>query len=211
MPKIKIKRMKKFSVLLILGIMTYLPLQAQVTPFKFELGGIYGLPTDDAFKGGVGFYANPSYFLGDKFNLGIKAEWAILGAADDAGTGFSISALASYLVTSNYYFTVSKVRPYLGVGLGLYSMGSISGDLGDGNTLDIEYGDKFGVAPKFGLDLGHFSLNVAYNVIFGIDPELASKNYLSVGLGVFFGGGVKGKGNSGGSKKSKYITIDEDE
>ncbi|MDF1547269.1 MAG: hypothetical protein P1P88_05575 [Bacteroidales bacterium] len=199
--------MKKLTILLILGIMVSLPLKAQVTPFKFEIGGLYGLPTDNAYKGGVGFYAHPSYYLNDNLNLGIKAEGVILGGADDLGTNVTISAIASYMVTSNYYFGVSKVRPYFGLGAGLFSLGSVSMDDGSGNTANFEYGDKFGAEAKAGLDLGHFTLNVAYNMIFGIDSHLAKKDYLTVGIGVFFGGGVKGKGGS----KSKYITIDEDE
>lgn len=197
--------MKKLTILLILGIMVSLPLKAQVTPFKFEIGGLYGLPTDNAYKGGVGFYAHPSYYLNDNLNLGIKAEGVILGGADDLGTNVTISAIASYMVTSNYYFGVSKVRPYFGLGAGLFSLGTVSTDATD----PLEYGDKFGAEAKAGLDLGHFTLNVAYNMIFGLDSELPKKDYLTVGIGVFFGGGVKGKGGS--KSKSKYITIDEDE
>jgi hypothetical protein len=200
--------MKKISMFLILGMMVYFPLKAQVTPFKFEIGALYGLPTNDAFKGGVGFYAHPSYYLMDKLDIGLKAEFVILGSGDNLGANVSISALGSYLLTSNYYFTVSKVRPYAGIGLGIYTLGSVSADFGSGNTMDAEYGNKFGIAPKVGLDLGHFTINVAYNYIFGIDSSLASKNYLTVGLGVFFGGGVKGKGN--GAKKNKFITIDDE-
>jgi outer membrane protein X len=213
--------MKKLSILLILGLLVYAPIKSQVTKFKFELGGIYGLPTDDAFKGGVGFYVHPSYYFSDKLNVGLKAEWAILGSSDDLGTAVSISALGSYLVTTNYYFTVSKVRPYAGVGLGLYSMGSVS----VGSAVNIEYGNKFGVAPKIGLDLGHFTLNVAYNAIFGTDSEMPNKNYLSLGVGIFFGGGVKGRSKDNANndaegednsnvkvkktRKNQVITIDD--
>ncbi|NJO88587.1 MAG: porin family protein [Chloroflexia bacterium] len=204
--------MKKILVLLFSAFLLSTALNAQVTPFKFELGALYGLPTDDAFVGGVGFYVHPSYYISDQFNLGIKAEWAVLGAASEEGLSVSVSAIGSYLLTANYYLSVSKVRPYIGVGVGLYQLGSVSTSIDPNNSLDIEYGDKFGVAPKIGLDLGHFTLNVAYNYIFGIEStdqvELASKNYLSLGIGAFFGGGVHG----GGSKnKNKIISIDDEE
>ncbi len=182
--------MKKLLIVFILGVIAYSPIKAQeFKPFKFELGVLYGIPTDDAFKGGVGFYLHPSYYLNDQLNVGLKAEWAVIGAADEMGTSVSISAIGSYLATANYYFSTSKVRPYAGLGVGLYSLGSVSSDLGAGNSIDVDYGTKFGVAPKVGLDLGHFTLNVAYNMIFGVDSDLAGKNYMSVGIGAFFGGG----------------------
>ncbi len=203
--------MKKFVVLLFGTFLLSSVLSAQVTPFKFELGVLYGLPTDNAFVGGVGFYMHPSYYLGDKINIGVKAEWAVLGAASQEGMSVSVSAIGSYLLTANYYLAVSKVRPYVGAGFGLYQLGSVSSSIDPNNSLDIDYGNKFGVAPKIGLDLGHFTLNVAYNYIFGIEAvdgiELASKNYLSLGIGAFFGGGVHGKG----SNKNKIISIEDDE
>ncbi len=185
-------------------------LNAQVTPFKTEGGILYGLPADkDAYTGGVGFYAHPSYFLADKINVGIKAEIAFMGSADSdtAGLNVSISAIKSYLATCNYYFTVSKVRPYVGLGFGMYSLGTASISDDTGNSLDVEYGDKFGLAPKIGLDLGHFTMNASYNMIFGLDESLSKKDYLTVGIGVFFGGGVKGKG----SKRNRIISIEDDE
>jgi len=201
--------MKKSLIFLFFGLLIYFPMQAQVTPFKFEIGGLYGLPTDEFYKGGVGFYAHPSYYVMDKLDIGIKAEWVIIGGASDLGDNVSISAIGSYMLTSNYYFTVSKVRPYVGIALGLYNMGSLSSDLGGGSSVNLDYGSKFGFAPKIGLDLGHFTLNASYNMILGIDEILPKKDYISIGVGVFFGGGVQGKGAK--KSKSKYITIDEDE
>lgn len=197
--------MKKSLIFLFFGLLIYFPIQAQVTPFKFEIGGLYGLPTDQFYKGGVGFYAHPSYYLMDKLDIGIKAEWVVIGAADDGGLGVSISAIGSYLLTSNYYFTVSKVRPYAGLGVGMYMLGTVSTNVGD----PYDYGTKYGVAPKVGLDLGHFTINFAYNMIFGVESGVPAKDYMTVGIGVFFGGGVHGKGAK--KSKSKFITIDEDE
>jgi hypothetical protein len=193
--KNKLVIMRKLVVLLLSLFIVGTSLKAQVTPFKFEIGGLYGIPADkDAYTAGVGFYAHPSYYLGDQINVGLKAEIAVIGSADTEGMSVSISAIGSYLATCNYYFTVSKVRPYAGVGVGLYTLGTASVDDGSGNTADFDFGDKFGVAPKVGLDLGHFTINIAYNMIFGLEEGYADKNYLTAGIGVFFGGGVKGKG-----------------
>ncbi len=206
--KIKLVIMRKIIVLSLLIFVVSTALKAQVTPFKFEIGGLYGIPADkDAYTAGVGFYAHPSYYLGDKIDVGVKAEFVVIGSADVAGANVSISAIGSYLATCNYYFTVSKVRPYVGVGAGIYTLGSASVTDNLGNSAEINFGDKYGVAPKVGLDLGHFTLNVAYNMIFGLEEGLADKNYLTAGIGVFFGGGVHGKG----SNKNRIISIEDDE
>lgn len=158
--------------------------------FKFETGLLYGLPSDDAYDSGIGYYMHPSYYLNDQLNVGLKLEWAILGGADEAGTSVDVSAIGSYLVTSNYYFNTNRVRPYAGLGIGLYSLGSVDMESTYG-TASVDYGNKFGVAPTVGLDMAHFTVKLSYNAIMGIDSELAGKNYLSIGVGVFFGGGKK--------------------
>ena len=203
--------MKKVIVFALVVFMVSTSIKAQVTAFKFEIGGLYGLPTDkDLYKGGVGFYAHPSYYLGDQINIGIKAESVIIGGASKLGTSVSISAIGSYLVTSNYYFTVSKVRPYVGLGVGMYTLGSATVSADPNNSSEpVVFGDKFGVAPKIGLDLGHFTLNFSYNLIFGLEGD-NDKNYMTAGIGVFFGGGVKGKGGKK-SNKNRIISIEDDE
>ncbi|MBN1251927.1 MAG: hypothetical protein JXR51_16855 [Bacteroidales bacterium] len=188
--------MKKIFLIILLILITNNFIYSQdFTKLKVELGGIYGLPSDGAYTAGIGYYFNPSYYITDKINVGVKAEFAIIGAASEDGLSVSISAIGSYLATFNYYFTTSKVRPYIGVGAGLYQLGSASVGT-DVASIDVEFGDKFGVAPKIGLDLSHFTISVSYNYIIGLDSEFASKNYISLGVGVFFGGGKKGNGNS---------------
>lgn len=199
--------MKRFIVIVVSLIITNTLVNSQVTPFKFELGGLYGIPTDkDAYSAGVGLYVNPSYYLADQLNVGVKAELAIIGSADALGSDVSISAIGSYLATCNYYFTVSKIRPYAGVGVGIYTLGTASGSNDLGEPYEYDFGNKFGVAPKLGLDLGHFTINVSYNMIFGLEDD-NDKNYMTAGIGIFFGGGVKGKS----SKKNRIISIEEDE
>lgn len=186
--------MKKFFLISLLSVMTFGAANAQeFTKFKFETGLLYGIPSDDAYEAGIGYYMHPSYYLNDQINVGLKAEWAVIAGADEAGASVSVSAIGSYLLTSNYYFTTGKVRPYAGLGLGIYSLGSVDVAAADayGDEFSVDYGNKFGVAPTVGLDMGHFTLNLAYNAIMGIDSELAGKNYLSFGIGAFFGGGKK--------------------
>jgi len=198
--------MKKLFLLILLVLFANTFTKAQdFTAFKVESGGIYGLPSDNAYTAGIGVYLHPSYYLSDRINIGLKGEFAIIGAASEEGMSISISAISSYLLTSNFYLAKSKVRPYIGVGVGLYQLGSASVGVGT-DPVYIEFGDKFGVAPKIGLDLSHFTINVAYNYIIGLESELASKNYISLGVGIFFGGGKNGSSN--GNKKTKGGFID---
>ncbi len=72
-------------------------------------------------------------------------------------------------------------------------MGSVEFSSMDANTdmEPIEYGSKFGFAPRAGLLLGHFRLGLEYNVITGVDSDLDSRNYMSIKVGFEIGGGKK--------------------
>lgn len=151
--------------------------------FKVDLGVLYGLPMGDAYSGGIGFYLEPKYNISDAIALGLRMEWAILGAGDAYGENVSISALGSYLLTGDYYLSTNSVRPYVGAGLGLYNFGKVS----VGDVTVAEAGSKFGFAPRIGLLLGHFRTGLEYNVVTGVKDS----NYLALKIGVEIGGGRK--------------------
>ena len=154
-------------------------------PFKVDIGLLYGLPTDEAFKSGVGFYVEPKYNVTDNIATGLRAEWAVIGAADIEGGSVDVSAIGSYLITGDYYFGTEKVRPFAGAGLGLYTLGTVSSSFA-GTVTEVELGNKFGFAPRVGLLLGHFRLALDYNIITGTD---VTQNYLALKAGFEIGGG----------------------
>jgi outer membrane protein X len=158
-------------------------------PFKVGLGVLYAIPTGDGAGGGVGFYLEPKYNLNDKFDMGLLIESALL-ASDLDGVSGSISGVTSYSITGDYMMGSGKTRPFIGMGLGIYSLGSIEFDsqLATGN---IELGSKFGFSPRVGINLSHFQLQLQYHMITGQGDFLISKNYLALKIGVEFGGGLK--------------------
>ncbi|MEN7549819.1 outer membrane beta-barrel protein [Rapidithrix thailandica] len=159
--------------------------------FSVGLGALYAIPSSgDSYKGGAGFYLEPHYKLNDNIAAGLRMEWAVIGGADKDGQEVSVSALGSYLLTGEYYFSSTKVRPFAGAGLGLYTLGTA--EVGSGNNeAEIEMGTKFGFAPRVGVLLSHFRLGLEYNVITGLDDNIDSRNYLAIKAGFDIGGGKK--------------------
>ena len=188
--------MKKVLLLvavLVAGIVSANAQSENYKAFKVDLGLLYAIPGGDGITGGIGYYLEPKYNLTDNIALGLKLEGAVMGADDISGASASITALGSYQLTGDYYFGDSKVRPFLGLGTGIYSMGSIDYDfsLDADSNMSLDYGSKFGFAPRAGLLLGHFRVAMEYNVITGIEDPLPSRNYLSFKVGFEIGGGKK--------------------
>ncbi|MBS2210350.1 outer membrane beta-barrel protein [Carboxylicivirga mesophila] len=198
--------MKKVLLLvavLVAGIASANAQSENYKAFKVDVGTLYAIPGAEEMASGLGFYIEPKYNMTDNLALGLKMEWAIMGAADEYDV--DISALGTYQLTGDYYFGDSKVRPFVGLGAGIYAMGSVTAsntqmsiggvtvDAGDLMVDEVmpEFGTKFGFAPRAGLLLGHFRLGLEYNIITGIDDVLPSRNYLSFKVGFEIGGGKK--------------------
>ena len=127
-------------------------------------------------------------------------EGAILGGMDmetDANgnatqADISISAISSYLVTGEYYLSNNSFRPLVGLGTGIYSMGSVGVSSSQSGVEDatVDVGNRFGVAPRIGFEVGHFRMGLEYNLITG-QPENFNRNYFATKIGFFFGGGKR--------------------
>jgi hypothetical protein len=113
--------------------------------------------------------------------------------------------MAAYgLLKAEYLFGTEMVRPFVGLGAGLYTIGSHSID-GGPNTAGIytKVGDYLGIAPQVGVDVGRVRFAVTYNAIVGAGIDVhetvgamqqttsVSQNYLSLELAFRFGGGRK--------------------
>ncbi|WP_066629531.1 outer membrane beta-barrel protein [Labilibacter marinus] len=190
--------MKKILLILVVALATVATSFAQSTdykPFKVDVGALYAIPGGEAVSAGAGFYLEPKYNVTNNIAVGLKMEWAIMGASSDYDN-VSISAVGSYQLTGDYYFSENKVRPFAGLGIGIYSLGSVETDVVSAaageDPFAYDFGSKFGFAPRVGLLMGHFRAALEYNVITGIDTgisELDNKNYLSIKLGFEIGGG----------------------
>jgi len=146
---------------------------------------LYGIPAgSNVYSSGAGFYIEPKYNLTDNIAAGLRLEWAILGAADELGSSVSVSALASYLITGDYYLSTDIVRPYVGAGIGIYNVGKVEVS---GSDLTGDAGSKLGFVPRVGILLGHLRTGLEYNIVTGFEGG----NYLSWKFGFEIGGGRK--------------------
>ena len=144
----------------------------------------YAVPAGKTLSSGVSLGSEVRYNATDNISAGLRFDLALFGAADDV-EGIDIGAFGSYAVMGDYYFSSeSNVRPFAGIGLGLFSGGSISID--NGNTVDeADAGSAIGLIPRVGVELGHLRVNLEYNVPFkkGFD------NYIGINIAPTIGGG----------------------
>jgi hypothetical protein len=190
--------MKKLTLLFALCVMLTIGANAQeFKPFRVGVGAGYAIPGGNGAKGGVLFYMEPSYRLQDQISLGLRLEWAAMArgyseSVEDAE--FKVSTSGSYTVNGQYYFNNNSFRPFVGLGLGIYSIKAASIEF-DGQTQDLGLDDetKFGFYPRVGFDAGHFTLSIDYNIVGATEIEGAEgkfkNSYIGIRLGGFFGGG----------------------
>ena len=169
--------------------------QAQSTmykPVKVDLALGYGFGNAK----GIVLSLEPKYNIKDQIAVGLRMEGAILAGMDvedgGADADVSISAISSYLVTGDYYLSNNSFRPLVGLGTGIYSMGSVGVSTSDDNLEDatVDVGNRFGLAPRVGFEVGHFRMGLEYNLITG-QPENFNRNYFTTKIGFFFGGGKR--------------------
>lgn len=213
-PKISHMKLKLFF-LLVFTAASVLVFGQDYNPVKVGLGLGYARPGGEGSKGGFLMYLEPAYRVNDQIAVGLRLEAALMArvavvANSTSGSASAdVSANASYTLNGQYYFGASSFRPFAGLGFGLYSLASVSASVsssGTGSaTEEVAAANKIGFYPRVGFDVGHFSMNLEYNVIpkttatvvvaSGTGTTTAEStiknNYLGFKLGFFFGGGRK--------------------
>ncbi|MBL3658005.1 outer membrane beta-barrel protein [Fulvivirga sediminis] len=189
--------MRNFLLSLVLLACSSAVVSAQnYKPFKLGLGLGYAHPSDGG--GGVLFDFEPAYRINDAIAVGLRIEsaWMARGLDD---SGADVSANGSYSLNGQYYLSDSKVRPYVGLGFGLFSSASVSVSNNGSAGADASE-NKFGFYPRLGIDIGHFNINFDYNII-GKSEGTASdsqgrtftydikNSYFGIRLGAFIFGG----------------------
>lgn len=183
--------MKKLLVFLF--VIAPLMIHAQSIGFRLD-AGLGGALTFGSFKAyGISGFSEPKVTIGPHITAGIRLEGDVLfgGNIDDSGEDVEVgmSTRAATLIKGEYFVTKSKVRPYVGLGLGRYTSANITAS-GTG-AASITAGNHFGLAPEVGIALGFFKLSAMYHIVTGNDiltlstggTEEISRNYLVVQMG----------------------------
>jgi len=176
-----------FLSLLFVSAITF----AQVN-FKAD-GGIHGgFSFGEVKMYGIGASMEPKVFITPKISAGVRFEGTALfgGNIDASGENVSasVSSTAAFLAKGEYYTNDEGTRPFFGLGLGYYTVGSNSASTGGAS---ISAGNHFGLAPQIGVTFNNFRLSGIYHIVTGKDVltvsagdfKEISRNYLVIELG----------------------------
>jgi hypothetical protein len=169
---------------------------------KFRVGLDLGfVPARDGAGGMVSI--EPKYNLTDNRSIGLRFGGAgSFKDVQDNGllTSAKISAYSFLVGTYEYYFhrSGSSFAPYLGAGLGYYSLANVQVD-DTANSTDINptVTGELGALVRAGFELGKFRMGLEYNLLPISDLEnlnkveigIVSNTYLGLHLGFYLGGG----------------------
>lgn len=139
-----------------------------VAVIHLGFAGLYG-PGMGTYGGGA--VLEPKWNVTDSFSVGARVDaGALVGGSVSLQGGASTSTAAAWasLAKAEYLFGSSSVRPFLGLGAGLYLLAgeSVSGS-SSGGSVSQSGGQYFGVAPQAGIDFGLLRLSATYNHIVG--------------------------------------------
>jgi hypothetical protein len=167
--------------------------------------GISGTTVAVSDRNTSGFVAEIKVNAHDNIAVGGRVEIAVMFGGDVDGEDLPFGLAASALAKAEYLLGTHAVRPFVGLGAGLYSMGShtiVSDDNGE-SGITTTTGRYFGVAPQMGVDLGRLRLAATYNAILGTSVEHRrmsggieyresfSPDYMTFELSIRFGGAPK--------------------
>ncbi|TVZ51954.1 hypothetical protein [Dokdonia sp. Hel_I_53] len=200
--------MRKLLLVAVLFIGTIVQMNAQEADkfrFDFDLG--YAIPQGGG-GGGVAFYLEPKWNIEDNMSVGLRFGGAALVknieySDNNQEAEAEVGVNGSYVGTYDYYFNdgSSSFAPFVGGGLGYYSVASVAIDGNSSGTADLEGSGKFGAMIRGGFNWAGFKMTLDYNIVgksdlqdFNGDVVGTTKNgYLGISLGFFVGGGKWGR------------------
>ena len=160
--------------------------------FKINFSAGYStiMPKDSGTKGGVVFSIEPKYHLLDEFAIGLRVEAVTMKPAptkfNGASTTGDVETNGSLMATGDYYFTHRDLRPFAGVGFGVYSQSARTVTDYNGMIQDLPSSNKFDFMLRGGFEFSHVS-TVLVSVLLLI--KLYSRaGYLCFKLGFVIGG-----------------------
>lgn len=164
---------QKYLLVTVLLIFTINAYGQSKKDFRLNFGLQWNLPERyfnkdlSKFNGensGVGFHLYPKWYYSKNLSLGLNIEYAMVeekATIDDIG----VFNIFSFSPTLNFFFTKNEIRPYIGLGIGLYTV-----SIADKNI-------SAGIRPLIGISIfDQFDLSFEYSKIFGdlkIDPAVS--------------------------------------
>lgn len=176
--------MKKTLLALIAIVSLSFNLSAQdYGPLEWDIArfGVV-VPSGDDLGGGIALGSELRFNLNNRLSTGLRVEFAFYGEGDNSNA--DISAAGSYALMADYYLSeTSNFRPFVGVGVGLFTGAEITTKVNGQD--EVTGGDSnFGIVPRIGYELGILRLSAEYNKIFADDAT----DYLGVHLALTIGG-----------------------
>ena len=162
---------------------------------KFNIGfGLgYGGHIDQSQpSGGLALYLEPTYSIKNKISLGLKLE-----------TVAATETINSISLNGQYYLSHDKIRPFIGAGIGYYSLQLSQSEIVSTNIQPGEGYHTMGFYPRVGLEFGHCNMVLDYNVlpaqtveVYNASPSFTytsqrKYSYVGLKLGYSFGVGKK--------------------
>jgi len=142
-------------------------------PLLVVHSGVTGLWGHGTQSFGIGAVVEPKWNITDSIAAGLRVDGGVVfgGRIVPQGTtSFAMGGMVGTLLKGEYLLGDSGVRPFLGLGAGMYTLMSQGATVGDGGAgVNQSIGQFYGVAPQLGLDFGGVRLGVTYNYILGGD------------------------------------------
>jgi hypothetical protein len=169
-------------------------------PFRVNLNVGVPIQTGKGFKEGLSLSIEPKYDINDRLQLGLRMELAIMARVveypNSTYVDANVSDNGSFNATADYYFSLSKLRPFAGIGAGSCVLASANLTFDANNQLrelEINGERKFECMIRTGIEFGHGRLAFEYNYIpkttIPYSTVIIRNSYFNIKLGVAIGGG----------------------
>lgn len=159
-------------------------------PFKVDVGINLTFPANTDLTVGGGFFVEPRYGINDHLHVGLHLGSNIIGEGEflfhNTRAVTKAQAIGNISLTGDYLFSRDNVRPYIGIGAGMYRRSDYEiVDESSGTTINNQGTHvNFGLAPRMGLVAGKFRMDATFHF-----TGSGITDFISLGLGIQFGGG----------------------
>lgn len=190
----------KLLFLSLLALLTGSASAQEFKPFKVNTSLGYAKPSGAGSTGGILLSLEPRYGLNDRVDLGLRYELALMDRAytlDNLPGNSETKGSSSFMFTGNYLLSDSNFRPFIGAGVGVFTVVGVSFSEGSGG---VSGGTKLGAMARAGFKAGHFAVGAEYNLVPSSTGLLTSSSaviqrykspnsYLGIKIGFDIGGG----------------------